>query len=79
MWLTVQSATQRNLYGNLIVLRIGTAKPILDEPSICHLHRVPALHRNPFDRMLACQALAHGLIILMPDHLMTQYPVRTLW
>ena len=51
----------------------------LDEPSIFHLHRLPALHRDPFDRMLACQAIEHGLIILTPDHLITQYPVRTLW
>ncbi|MDH3602578.1 MAG: type II toxin-antitoxin system VapC family toxin [Candidatus Tectomicrobia bacterium] len=51
----------------------------LDEQSIFHLHRLPALHRDPFDRMLACQAIEHGLIILTPDHLITQYPVRTLW
>lgn len=75
----MQLATLRNMYGNLIILRIGIAKPILDEPAILHLHRLPALHRDPFDRMLTYQAIAHGLIMLTPDHLMTQYPVRTLW
>ncbi len=29
----------------------------LDEPSVAHLDRLPALHRDPFDRMLICQAL----------------------
>ena len=75
----MQPATLRNRYGNIIVLRIGIAKPILDEPSILHVQRLPALHRDPFDRMLACQAMAHGLIMLTPDHLMAQYLVQTLW
>ena len=29
--------------------------------------------------MLICQAIAHGMIILTPDPLITQYPVRTAW
>ena len=37
------------------------------------------LHRDPFDRMLVCQALVHGLAILSPDPLVAQYPVRTMW
>ena len=40
---------------------------------------VARLHRDPFDRMLVCQALVHGLTILTPDPLITQYPVRTMW
>jgi PIN domain nuclease of toxin-antitoxin system len=79
MWLTMQLATLRHLYDNIIILRIGISKPILDELSILHLYRLPALHRDPFDRMLACQTIEHGLTILTLDHLMTQYPVRTLW
>jgi PIN domain nuclease of toxin-antitoxin system len=71
-------ATLRNRYGNIIVLRIGIAKPILDEPSILQVQRLPALHRDPFDRMLAYQAMEHSLIMLTPDRLMTQYPVQTL-
>jgi PIN domain nuclease of toxin-antitoxin system len=75
----MQPATLRNMYDNIIVLRIGIAKPILDEPSILHVHRLAALHRDPFDRMLAWQAIEYSLIMLTPDHLMTQYPVQTLW
>lgn len=42
---------------------------------------VPAryLHRDPFDRKLVCQAIAHSLVILTPDELIRQYPVRTTW
>jgi len=29
--------------------------------------------------MLVCQAIAHGLTIVTPDPLITQYPVQILW
>jgi len=51
----------------------------LDEETALHLARLPTLHRDPFDRMLVCQAIVHGLVILGPDSLITQYPVRTAW
>ena len=38
----------------------------LDEETALHLGRLPALHRDPFDRMLVCQAIVHGLVILGP-------------
>ena len=38
-----------------------------------------AAHRDPFDRMLVSQAIVHGLTILTPDTLVTQYPGRTTW
>jgi PIN domain nuclease of toxin-antitoxin system len=51
----------------------------IDEESALHLSRLPALHRDPFDRILVCQAIVHGLVILTPDPLVTQYPARTIW
>ena len=50
-----------------------------DEESALYGMRLPALHRDPFDRMLIGQAIAHGLAIVTPDPLITQYPVRVLW
>ena len=55
------------------------ASLVLNEQATFHLHRLPKLHRDPFDRMLICQAIELGLIILTPDPLVTQYPVKTLW
>ena len=43
------------------------------------IHKLPDLHRDPFDRMLVCQAMVHGMTILTPDGLVTQYPVRCVW
>ncbi len=51
----------------------------LEERAVLHLHKLPALHRDPFDRMLVCQAIEHECVLLTPDPLITQYPVRTHW
>ena len=51
----------------------------IDEPSALHIAKLPRLHADPFDRMLVSQAIVHGLTIVTPDPLITQYPARTLW
>ncbi len=51
----------------------------IDERSTLHVSRLPALHRDPFDRLLVSQAIVHGLTILTPDPLVTQYPALTAW
>ncbi len=35
----------------------------MDEAAVAQLGGLPALHRDPFDRMLVCQAQAHGLTL----------------
>lgn len=51
----------------------------IDEASALQLRRLPPLHGDPFDRLLICQAIEHGMTLLTPDRLITQYPVRILW
>jgi PIN domain nuclease of toxin-antitoxin system len=51
----------------------------LSEDEALYLPKLPKYHRDPFDRMLVCQAVAGGLAILSPDPLISQYPIRTLW
>lgn len=51
----------------------------LEEEAALHVHRLPAFHADPFDRMLVSQALVHGLILLTPDEQISRYPVRTAW
>ena len=51
----------------------------LNEEATLHLTRLPVLHRDPFDRMLVCQSIVQHLVILTPDELINQYPVRTIW
>jgi PIN domain nuclease of toxin-antitoxin system len=57
----------------------GVAPLPIDEESALHVSRLPALHRDPFDRLLVAQAIVHGMTILTPDPLVTQYPARTTW
>lgn len=51
----------------------------LDEKAVFHLSQLPNHHRDPFDRMLVCQAIAHDLTVLTSDELIMQYPVATAW
>jgi len=51
----------------------------LDEASAFHLARLPDIHRDPFDRMLICQAIEHTLTILTSDPMISQYPGRVVW
>ncbi|MGB7412797.1 MAG: type II toxin-antitoxin system VapC family toxin [Thermosynechococcaceae cyanobacterium] len=47
----------------------------LDEGSVIQLAKLPLLHRDPFDRMLICQALQNGLAIATVDSAVRSYPV----
>ena len=55
-----------------------TALP-MDEESALHVVKLPALHTDPFDRMLVSQAIVHGLTIATPDPMVARYPARTIW
>ena len=50
----------------------------LDEASVTQLASLPLLHRDPCDRMLICQALAHGLVLVTVDAAISAYPVPVL-
>ncbi len=48
----------------------------LDESSVVQLTKLPSLHRDPFDRMLICQALQHNLSIATADKAIRAYPIK---
>ncbi|HEY9849957.1 MAG TPA: type II toxin-antitoxin system VapC family toxin [Leptolyngbyaceae cyanobacterium] len=50
----------------------------LDENMVIQLAKLPPLHRDPFDRMLICQALQNGLTIATVDPAVRAYPVSFL-
>ncbi|MBD2448037.1 type II toxin-antitoxin system VapC family toxin [Nostoc sp. FACHB-152] len=47
----------------------------LDEGSVTQLASLPALHKDPFDRMLICQSLQHGLTIATVDSAIRAYSI----
>jgi PIN domain nuclease of toxin-antitoxin system len=50
----------------------------LDEATVLQLAKLPPHHRDPFDRMLLCQAIQHDLILATVDEKFDQYPVNRL-
>ena len=50
----------------------------LDESSVSRLANLPSIHRDPFDRMLICQALEHTLTFVTVDDTISLYPVTVL-
>jgi PIN domain nuclease of toxin-antitoxin system len=51
----------------------------IDERAALQIGKLPALHRDPFDRMLICQAIAGGFTLVTPDASIRQYPVLLVW
>jgi PIN domain nuclease of toxin-antitoxin system len=58
--------------------RHGISSLPLDEASVVLLAHLPSIHRDPFDRMLICQAMAHGLTMVTVDDKVTASPIRVL-
>jgi len=50
----------------------------VDEASVIRLMYLPMLHRDPFDRLIICQALEHGLTIATVDDRVRAYAVPVL-
>jgi len=50
----------------------------VDEESVTRLAGLPSLHRDPFDRLLMCQAIQHDLTIATVDPTVQSYPINVL-
>jgi PIN domain nuclease of toxin-antitoxin system len=51
---------------------------VVDEASVAHLAGLELHHRDPFDRILVCQALEHDLQVVTVDPVFEKYPVKLL-
>ncbi len=43
------------------------------------LSTLPALHRDPFDRMLIAQSIEDGIPLVTDDDVIRRYPLQTYW
>lgn len=68
VWRYVTSARDRH----------GVDSLPLEDAALAHLSKLPEFHRDPFDRMLICQAIEHDLVIVTSDDTVRQYPVKTI-
>lgn len=46
---------------------------------VAALPDLPAIHDDPFDRILVAQALVEDLELITGDERMRRYPIRTIW
>jgi PIN domain nuclease of toxin-antitoxin system len=90
---TIWEATQKHTLGRLEVRAAegawahfvaqraahGLFALPFDERDAQHLGQLPWLHRDPFDRMLICQAIERGLTLVTPDRAIRRYPLKTYW
>ena len=68
---------QKFVHNGRILHNIETLP--LTETATWRLKELANLHRDPFDRMLICQALEHNMTLLTPDPLIHQYSVQIAW
>jgi PIN domain nuclease of toxin-antitoxin system len=48
------------------------------QQAVLELIHLPALHSDPFDRLLVCQALHDGLTVATVDAIVRSYPITIL-
>lgn len=51
----------------------------IDVPSALRAARLPGEHKDPFDRMLAAQALGMDIAVISADAKLDQFGVRRVW
>lgn len=59
--------------------RLGIQSLSIQETAVAHVAKLPDIHRDPFDRMLVCQAIQHELTIVTSDTHVQRYPVKSMW
>ncbi len=67
-----QFITEQLYRNNFTVLPIQLSHTL-------HVHALPLLHRDPFDRILVAQSSVEEMPILTIDPQIAQYNVQTLW
>jgi len=56
----------------------GFSYQALQDEAIFMLGKLPAVHRDPFDRMLIATAIVNGWEVVTNDDRFEEYPIRTL-
>ncbi len=51
----------------------------IEKEHILTTAELPVHHKDPFDRLLAAQALRENMAILTPDEHIRKYPVECIW
>jgi PIN domain nuclease of toxin-antitoxin system len=93
VWLSVASVWEMVIKAQLgkLTLRLPLADIVMQQQgnglqvfpvTLAHalaVEGLPAVHKDPFDRMLIAQANVEGAKLVSADQVVRQYPVRVLW
>lgn len=75
--LVLPGAIEKYIPSRLVAYRFRTL-PVSAEHAL-RVATLPAIHRDPFDRLLVAQALVEGIPIVTSDPAITRYDVETIW
>ena len=75
--LTLPEAAETYVPSRLVANAFGSLS--IDLAHALRAGSLPAIHRDPFDRMLVAQAQIEGLPILTADPAISRYEVETIW
>jgi PIN domain nuclease of toxin-antitoxin system len=62
-----------------VIAQAGFIQRLVGFSDCERLSTLPAIHRDPFDRILVCQALEDGIPVITKDEMIARYPVSTIW
>lgn len=65
-WLTIQREQH------------GIESLLIDESAVAYLSELQPHHRDPFDRLIICQAIQHNLQVVTVDAIFSEYPISVL-
>ena len=57
-----------------VLVEAGWRELVVEARHMLAVAQLPALHRDPFDRLLLAQAQADGLLLITADQQLAQYP-----
>ena len=57
----------------------GFLKRLVTFGDVRKLAALPALHKDPFDRMLIAQAMSEGVPLVSKDPEVARYPIQVIW
>ncbi len=66
-------------YVSTRVALLGIARLSIDFEHALRVAALPAIHNDPFDRILVAQAMVEGIPIVTDDRHIARYEVETIW
>ncbi len=71
------SASLKQIIENIKSDDFYQVLPIKDT-HIIHLETLPAIHRDPFDRLMISQAMIEDMVLLSADSFVQEYPITVI-